>query len=159
MVFQLSDWELAKTPRHKIPACYEMLYGVPNFDSLGRLKQQKIVMRFGIWNVRSVCRSDPLGTILKWIWGWEGGKVWTGFLWLMAGTDCRLLWIRKWTFGFHKTRWIFLIIERLSASQEGLCFMEFDNYEDCDYTLPGVMRHTEVKLFSKWITECSIVGS
>ena len=30
------------------------------------------------------------------------GGAWTGFIWLRIGASGRLLWIRYWTFGFHK---------------------------------------------------------
>ena len=55
--------------------------------------------------------------------GW-GGEAWTGSIWLIIGTGGRLLWIRGWTFGFHKIREISWIAEDVLASQEGLCSME-----------------------------------
>jgi hypothetical protein len=36
---------------------------------------------------------------------WDVG-VWTGSMWLRIGTSGRNLWIRYWTFGFHKMRGI-----------------------------------------------------
>jgi hypothetical protein len=34
------------------------------------------------------------------------------------------LWMRYWTFGFHKMRGISWLAEEMSASQEGVCFMK-----------------------------------
>jgi hypothetical protein len=31
-----------------------------------------------------------------------GGVMWTGLVWLRIGTGGELLWIRYWTFGFHR---------------------------------------------------------
>jgi hypothetical protein len=42
--------------------------------------------------------GDNIKMILK---EWEM-KVWTGFICLRRGFGNRLLWTRKWTFGFHK---------------------------------------------------------
>ena len=62
--------------------------------------------------------------ILKWIFGkWNVG-VWTGSNWLRMRTGGGHLWLRKWTFGFHKTRRISWLAENLLASQEGLCSKE-----------------------------------
>jgi hypothetical protein len=41
--------------------------------------------------------------ISEWILGKQGGKVWTGFIWLRIGTSGGLVNMAK-TFGFHK-RW------------------------------------------------------
>jgi hypothetical protein len=44
--------------------------------------------------------------ILRWIFRkWDVGA-WTGSIWLMRGTGGRHLWMRYWTFGFHKMRGI-----------------------------------------------------
>jgi hypothetical protein len=53
-----------------------------------------------------------------------GLGAWTGSFWLRIGTGGGLLWIRWWTFGFHKMREIPWLNEDLLASQEGLCFMD-----------------------------------
>jgi hypothetical protein len=45
-------------------------------------------------------------------------------IWLRIGTGGRLLWVRWWTFGFHKMRGISWLADDLLASQEGLCSME-----------------------------------
>lgn len=45
-------------------------------------------------------------------------RVCTGFIWLGVGSNCRLLWTRKWIFGFHE-RWIISWpAARLSARRE-----------------------------------------
>ena len=55
--------------------------------------------------------------ILRWIFGnWEGME--TGWSWLRIGTDGGHLWIRWWTFGFHKVRGIsWLAAEPVSFSR------------------------------------------
>jgi len=58
--------------------------------------------------------------ILKWIFK----KNW--FVWLRIGTGGGLLWMRLWSFGFHKMRGISWLDEELLASQEGFCSLEFD---------------------------------
>ena len=59
-----------------------------------------------------------------------GGKARTGMIWLRIGTGGGHLWIRKCTFVFHKMRGISRLDEELPASQEGLCSLESDSYED-----------------------------
>ena len=58
--------------------------------------------------------------ILRWIFRkWEGVE--TGWSWLRIGTDGRHLWIRWWTFGFHKVRGIsWLAAEPVSFSRRTL---------------------------------------
>ena len=61
--------------------------------------------------------------ILKWIFYMlDGARTW--LIWLSIGTGGGLLWMRWWTFGFHKMWGIFWLVEDLLASQEGLCSME-----------------------------------
>jgi hypothetical protein len=43
---------------------------------------------------------------------------------LRIRTGGGLLWVRQWTFGFHKMRGISWVAEELSASQGGLCSMK-----------------------------------
>jgi hypothetical protein len=45
-------------------------------------------------------------------------------LWLKIGTGDRLLWRRKWTFGFYKMWGISWVDEERLASQKGLCSKE-----------------------------------
>ena len=62
--------------------------------------------------------------ILKWIfkkWNREAG---TDFLWLRIGTGVGRLWIRYWTFGFHKMWSILWLIVKLLVSEEGFCSTE-----------------------------------
>jgi hypothetical protein len=49
---------------------------------------------------------------------------WTGLIWLKIGTGGGHLWMRLWTFGFHKMWGISWVAEELVASQEGLCSLE-----------------------------------
>jgi len=39
--------------------------------------------------------------ILEWIVGKQGGKVWTGCIWLRTRISGGLLSTRQWTFGIH----------------------------------------------------------
>jgi len=48
--------------------------------------------------------------------------VWTGFIWFRIGMGGELLWMRKWTLGFHKLQEISCLAENQFASQEGLRF-------------------------------------
>ena len=57
--------------------------------------------------------------ILKWILEKWNGSAWTGSILLRRRTCGGLLWMRQWTFVFHKT-WEIWVAEDLSASQEGL---------------------------------------
>jgi hypothetical protein len=53
---------------------------------------------------------------------------------LRIGTDGGLLWMRQWTFGFHKMREISWLAEELLASQNGLCSMELISAYDTHWT-------------------------
>jgi len=50
--------------------------------------------------------------------------VWTGLIWLRIGAGGGPLWIRWWTFGFHKTRKTSWQCEDRLVFQEGLCSLE-----------------------------------
>ena len=55
----------------------------------------------------------------------EAGRgAWTGSIWLRIRTGGGLLWMRKWTFGFHNIRGISWVAEDLLVSEKGLCSME-----------------------------------
>jgi hypothetical protein len=51
-------------------------------------------------------------------------------IWHRIGIGGGHLWIRQWTFGFRKMRGIYQLAEDLSASQEELCSMDAENYEE-----------------------------
>jgi len=51
-----------------------------------------------------------------------GSGAWTGLMWLTVGTSGGLVWMRQWTFGFHKMGGISWLTEKRLASQEGLLF-------------------------------------
>ena len=51
---------------------------------------------------------------------------WTGMAWFRIGTADGHLWMRSYTYGFHKMRGISRLVEDLSASQQGVCSMELD---------------------------------
>ena len=53
-----------------------------------------------------------------------GCGAWTKSIWLRIGTGDGLLWMRYWTFGFHKMGDVSWLAENLLASQEGLCSVE-----------------------------------
>jgi hypothetical protein len=84
----------------------------------------------GIWcgNLRERDRSgdpDVDGRIIfEWIFKmWIVGER-TESDWLRIGTGGGHLWVRWWTFGFHKTRGISWLSANQLASEEGLCSME-----------------------------------
>jgi len=54
---------------------------------------------------------------------------WIKAIWLRIGSGGGRLWMRQWTFGFHKMRWIPWLAENQLASQEGLCSMEWVSNE------------------------------
>jgi hypothetical protein len=68
-------------------------------------------------------QSVDVKTVLKWIFERMGWGAWTGLIWLDIGKGGGLLWMRWWTFGFHKIRGISWVVEDVLASQEGLCSM------------------------------------
>jgi hypothetical protein len=49
---------------------------------------------------------------------------WTGSIWLRIGTVGELLWMRLWTFEFHKMRGNSWVAQDVLPSQEALCSME-----------------------------------
>jgi hypothetical protein len=49
--------------------------------------------------------------ILEWILGKQEGEVWTGCIWLRMRTSGRLLWTRKWGFGYFKMCEISWLVE------------------------------------------------
>ena len=61
-------------------------------------------------------------------WKWDVGPR-TRLIWLRIGTGDRHLWMRQWTFGFHKMRGIYWLAESRLASQEGFCCMEWVKYQ------------------------------
>jgi hypothetical protein len=48
-------------------------------------------------------------------------RAWTGSSWLRIGIGGGHLWMREWTFGFHKMRATSWVALNRLASQEGLC--------------------------------------
>jgi len=62
--------------------------------------------------------------ILRWIFKKWDVDMWTGSSWLRRGTGGEHLWMRQWTFWFHKMWGISGLGVELLASQ-GLCYMEW----------------------------------
>jgi len=54
---------------------------------------------------------------------WDG-RDWAGFMWLRIRTSDRLLWSQYWTFGFHRMQGVSQLVDKLTASQKGLCSMQ-----------------------------------
>jgi hypothetical protein len=54
-----------------------------------------------------------------------GWGIWTGLSWLRIDRGGGHLWVREWTFGFHKMWRISWLAANQLASQEGLCSMEW----------------------------------
>jgi hypothetical protein len=70
--------------------------------------------------------------MLRWIFRkWNVGAM-TWSIWLKIGIGDRHLWMRYWTFGFHKMRGISWLAENRLASQERLCSVsaEWRSLED-----------------------------
>jgi hypothetical protein len=66
---------------------------------------------------------------------WDVGA-WTGSICLKIVTGGGYLWMRQWTFGFHKMRRISWLAENRLASQEVFCSMEYrvwsmEFWEEC----------------------------
>ena len=78
------------------------------------------------WNFGRQMRGweDNIKTIFREV----GLETWTGSIWLRTGTSDGLLWMRWWTFGFHKMRGISWVAEDLSVSQKGLSWVELVTY-------------------------------
>ena len=51
-----------------------------------------------------------------------GCGAWTGSIWVRIGTGGGHLWMRQWTFGFHKMRGISWLAENLLASRRALLY-------------------------------------
>jgi hypothetical protein len=78
--------------------------------------------------------------ILRWIFK-KKKAVWTGLIWLRAGIGGGLLWMRRWTFVFHKMRGISWVAEDVFTSQEGLCSMQLVSHGPFDYLNHSGYRH------------------
>jgi hypothetical protein len=63
--------------------------------------------------------------ILKWILKEYSGRVWTGLIWLRLETKFKALINIVVNLGSNERHEAFLPAERLSASQEELCAIEF----------------------------------
>jgi hypothetical protein len=59
--------------------------------------------------------------ILKWILKRQDMRVWTALIWHKIGYSGALLWIRKWSFGFHKSWRLLWAAEGLSSTKKGAC--------------------------------------
>jgi hypothetical protein len=55
---------------------------------------------------------------------WDG-MVWAGLVWLRIGTGGELLWIWRWTFGFHEMQRNYRVATQLVASRVVLGSIEF----------------------------------
>jgi hypothetical protein len=76
---------------------------------------------------------------------WDGGGgAWAGSVWLRIGTGGWLLWVRWWTFGFHKKRVISWLCDDLLASREVLSSMEL--------VFPPQSKHSQSATKEQWVT-------
>jgi hypothetical protein len=87
--------------------------------------------------------SIDWGVILIWIFRKCDVRTWTGSSWLTIGTGGGRLWVRWWTFGFHKMRGVSWLAANRLASREGLFSMDWE-----------VTKHVE----NSHIRRCSIVN-
>jgi hypothetical protein len=101
-------------------------------------------------------RRHRWGIILKWVFRKWTGEAWTGLIWLKIGTGGGLLWMRLWTFGFHKMREISWLAENLLASQAGLCCKElvviFTKFYCC---MKNLWSFLWIVLFPVWLQQGS----
>jgi hypothetical protein len=85
---------------------------VPRWSGhVARLGDERKVYSFGGKSRRKGNTPKPETCMGEWVQNWSpeiGWGVWSGFSWLMIGTDGGLLWIRWWTFGFshHGVNWL-----------------------------------------------------
>jgi hypothetical protein len=70
----------------KIPACYRMLHRASDFEMHRKFWLQNLAGRDHLQDTGMSGR-----VILEWILEKQGGKVWTGFIWLGIGTSGGLL--------------------------------------------------------------------
>jgi len=69
--------------------------------------------------------------ILKCILKEKNVRMWAGFIWLRIRSSGEFFWT-QWPFGVHKRQVISWLTERLLATQEEHCSMEFAINELCD---------------------------
>jgi len=88
--------------------------------------EKRCIQGFGgaTWEKELLGRPTHERIILKCTLSGSGMGTWTGLIWLRIRTLKGHLWMRQWTFGFHKMRGISWPTENRLASQEGLCCME-----------------------------------
>jgi hypothetical protein len=91
--------------------------------SLAKVHLLDITFRY--WQLVNNTDTTLNRIVLKWMSRKQAVKVWIGFIWLRIGTSVGLLWTRWWTFGFRKRQRTSWVAEGLSASEEGLCCMEW----------------------------------
>lgn len=73
-----------------------------------------------IWNrLRCRCENNIKMELKEY-----GDKGWTKFIWIRTGSIGGILWRRWYNLGFHKGPEIYVMAERILASQEGLYCME-----------------------------------
>jgi len=66
---------------------------------------------------------------------------WTGVICLTIWTSDGVLWTRLWNFEFHKMQGIYWLAEEQSASQDGLCSMEYKVYSNTVHDTHAVTGH------------------
>jgi hypothetical protein len=107
-------------------------YKVTTLRENGTKRVNKIQKR------RNLCRLDycfqkedqDVGgrIIIGWILERWDGVMWTGLVWLRVRTGGEILWIRYWTFGFHKMLGNYRVAEHLVASRVVLSSIELVSY-------------------------------
>jgi hypothetical protein len=102
---------------------HQILFRWSNEEDLGGLGMWHIWVTRGVYRILVRPGHRWEDSIKMNFQDWDG-EAWTGLIWLRIGTGGGRLWMRSWTFGFHKMQGISWLAEDLSASQEGLCFME-----------------------------------
>ena len=81
-------------------------------------------------------------------------RAWTESSWLRIGACGGHLWMRLWTFGFHKMWGISWLAENRLASQEGLCSMNWVSEWLIEWVNEWVSELVS-EWVSEWVSECN----
>jgi len=105
---------------------HHMLFGWSNQEEWDRWSGVRCIQDFGgkAWGKKLLGRprrrwEDNIEMIFK---KWEGA--WAGLICIWTWAGGGLLWMRQWTYGFHKMREISWLAKNLLASQDKLYSVE-----------------------------------
>jgi hypothetical protein len=87
------------------------------------------------------------------IYRMEIEKLWTGCIWLRIWTSGKLVWIRQWTFWFHRRRGISWESEWLLAVLHGVRSVQRSK-SSCFLSLSHSLEVIGEQLFAHWHANC-----